>query len=67
MRACVRACVRVCVFVHIKNNKVPNTDPCGTSLKTDYQFETSLSTTKRCLLSASDSSIQSIMPSTWAF
>ena len=28
-------------LTYIKNNKGPNTDPCGTPLKTDFQFETS--------------------------
>ena len=28
-------------LVYIKNNKSPNTDPCGTPLKTDFLFETS--------------------------
>ena len=34
----------------INNNKGHNTDPCGTSLKTDFQFETYSSTTTRCLV-----------------
>ena len=37
------------IDIYIKNNKVPNSDPCGTPLKTDFQFETSPSTTTRCL------------------
>ena len=40
-------------LIYIKNNKGPNTDPCGTQFKTDFQFETSRSTTTRCLLSVS--------------
>ena len=27
-------------LIYIKNNKDPNTDPCGTPLKTNFQFET---------------------------
>ena len=56
-------------LIHIKNNKGPNTDPCSTPLKTDFQFETSPCTTTRYLLSVSHCSIQSIMPSPipWAF
>ena len=26
-------------FIYIKNSIGPNTDPCGTPLKTDFQFE----------------------------
>ena len=37
-------------LIYIKNNKGPNTDPCGTPLKTDFEFETSPSTTTRYLL-----------------
>ena len=37
-------------LIYIKNNKGPNTDPCGTQLKTDFQFETSPSTTVRNLI-----------------
>ena len=56
-------------LIYIKNNKGPNTDPCGTPLKTDFQFETSPSTTTHCLLSVSHYSIQSIKltPIQWAF
>ena len=56
-------------LIYIKNNKGLNTDPCGTPLKTDLQFETSPYTTASCLLSVSHCSIQSIMPSPipWAF
>ena len=56
-------------LIYIMNNKGPNTDPCGTPLKTDFQFETSPSTTTRFLLSVSQFSIQSIMPFpiVWAF
>ena len=32
-------------LIYIKNNKGPNTDPCGTPFKTDFQFETFPSTT----------------------
>ena len=32
-------------LTYIKNNKGPNTDSCGTPLKTDFQFETFPSTT----------------------
>ena len=31
-------------FIYIKNSIGPNTDPCGTPLKTDFQFEISPST-----------------------
>ena len=31
-------------FLYIKNSIGPNTDPCGTPLKTDFQFEISPST-----------------------
>ena len=56
-------------LIYIKNNKGPNTDPSGTPLKTDFQFETSPSTTTHCLLSVSHCSIQSVMlsPIPWAF
>ena len=56
-------------LIYIKHYKCPNTDPCGTPLKTDFKFETSPSTTTRCLLSVSHYSIQSIVPSFihWAF
>ena len=56
-------------LIYIKNNKGPNTDSCGAPLKTDFQFETSPSTTTRCLLSVSHCSVQSIIPSPipWAF
>ena len=55
--------------IYIKNNKGTNTDPCVIPLKTDFQFETSPSTTVRYLLSVSHCSIQSIMlsPIPWAF
>ena len=29
-------------LMYIKNNKGPNTNPCGTQLKIDFQFETSI-------------------------
>ena len=35
-------------LIYIKNNKGPNTDPCGTPFKTDFQFETSPSPTTFC-------------------
>ena len=56
-------------LIYIKNNKGPNTDSCGTPLKTDFQFETSPSTITRYLLLISHCSIQSIMPTPipWAF
>ena len=38
----------------------PSTDPCGVPLNTDFQLETSLSTTTLCLLSVSHLSIQLI-------
>ena len=47
-------------LIYIKNNKGPNTDPCGTPLKTDFQFETSSSTTTHCLLSVSHCSIWTV-------
>ena len=56
-------------LIYIKNNKGPHTDSCGTPLKIYFQFETSPSTTTRCLLSVSHCSIQPIKPSPtpWAF
>ena len=56
-------------LIYIKNNIGPNTDFWGTPLKTDFQFETSPSTTTRCLLSVSHCSIQLVMlsPIAWAF
>ena len=44
-------------LIYIKNKIGLSTDPCGTSLKTDFQFETSPSTTTLCLLSISHFSI----------
>ena len=38
-------------LIYFKNNKGPNTDPCSTPLKTEFQFETSPSSTTRCRLS----------------
>ena len=35
---CVRACVRACVCVCVKYSIGPNTDPCGTPLKTDFHY-----------------------------
>ena len=40
-------------FIYIKNSIGPNTDPCGTPLKTDFQFEISPSTISLCLLCVS--------------
>ena len=56
-------------LIYIKNKIGPSTDPCGTPLKTDFQFETSPSTTTLCLLSISHFSIQLIIPfpMPWAF
>ena len=60
---------RLMMSKYIKNNKGPNTDPCSTLLKNYFQFETSPSTTTRCLLSVSQCSIQLTKPSQipWAF
>ena len=57
------------IDIYIKNKIGPSTDPCGTPLKTDFQFETSPSTTTLCLLSISHFSIQLIIPfpMPWAF
>ena len=44
-------------LIYVKNNKGPNTDPCGTPLKSDFQFETSPSTTTRCILYVSHCSV----------
>ena len=55
--------VQVTDIYYIKNNKGSNGDPCGTPLKSDFQFEISPSTTISCLLSVSHFSIQFIMPS----
>ena len=60
---------------YIKNSIGPNTDPCGTTLKTDFQFEISPSTISItlcllcCLLCISHFSIQLItsLPIPWAF
>ena len=56
-------------LIYINNDKGPNTDPCGTPLKTDFQFETSPSSTTSCLLLGNHCSIQSVMSSSipWAF
>ncbi len=48
-------------FMYTKSKIGPSTDPCGTPLKTDFQLETSPSTTTICLLSVSHSSIQLII------
>ena len=45
---------------NIKNSVGPNTDPCGTPLKIDFQFEISPSTITLCLLCVSHFSIQLI-------
>ena len=57
------------IDIYIKNKIGPSTDPCGTPLKTGFQFETSPSTTTLCLLSISHFSIQLIIPfpMPWAF
>ena len=47
-------------FIYIKNSIGPNSDPCGTPLKTDFQFEISPSTITLCLLCVSHFSIQLI-------
>ena len=54
-------------LIYIKNNKGPNTDPCVIPLKTDFLFETSPSTTSRCLLSISHCFIHYAIPIPWAF
>ena len=53
----------------IKNNKGSYTDAFGTQVNTYFQFETSPSTTIRCVLSVSHCSTQLIMPSQipWVF
>ena len=48
-------------FMYTKNKIGPSTDPCGTPLKTDFQLETSPSTTTLCFLSVSQCSIQLII------
>ena len=45
-------------LMYIKNKIGPSTDPCGTPLKTGFQFEISPSTTTLSLLSVSHCSIQ---------
>ena len=47
-------------FIYIKNSIGPNTDQCGTPLRTDFQFEISPSTITLCLLCVSHFSIQLI-------
>ena len=37
-------------FIYIKDSIGPTTDPCGTPLKTDFQFEISPSTITLCFL-----------------
>ena len=49
-------------LIYIKNQIRPNTDPCGTPLNNDFQFETSPLSTTLCLLSISHFSIQLIIP-----
>ena len=51
------------IYIYTKNNKGHKADPCGTPIKTDFQFETSQYSTTRCLLLVSHCFIQSIMPS----
>ena len=55
------------LFIYIKNNVGPNTDQCGTPLKTDFQFEISPSTITLCRLCVSHFSIQLItsLPIPW--
>ena len=48
-------------FMHTKNIIGPSTDPCGTPVMTDFQLETSPSTTTLCFLSVSHCSIQLII------
>ena len=57
------------LFISIKNSISPNTDPCGTPFKTDFQFEISPSTITLCLLSVSHFYIKLItsLPIPWAF
>ena len=50
------------IDIYIQNKIGHYTDPCGTPLKTDFQFETSPLTTTLCLLSISHFSIQLIIP-----
>ena len=55
----VRTCLSPLIYT---NNKVgPIYDLCGTPLKTNFQLETSPSTTAHCLLSVSHCSIQLII------
>ena len=51
------------IDIYIKSNKGPNTDPSGTPLKTDFQFESSPCITTRCFFLVRHFSIQSIKPS----
>ena len=55
--------------IYIKNSIGPNTDPCGTPFKTDFQFEISPSISTLCLLCVSHFSVQLItsLPIPWAF
>ena len=57
------------IYIYIKNSIGPNTDLCGTPLKTDFQFEILPSTITFCLLCVSHFSIQLItsLPIPWAF
>ena len=48
-------------FMYTKNKISPSTDPCGTPLNTDFQLDTSPSTTTLCLLSVNQCSIQLII------
>ena len=52
--------IYIYIYIYIKNSIGHNADPCGTPLKTDFQFEISSATINLCLLSASHFSIQSI-------
>ena len=48
-------------FMNIEINTNPNTDPCGTTLKTRFQFDISPSTITLCLLSINHVCIQLII------
>ena len=57
------------IYIYILKIVEPNTYPCGTPLRTDFQFESSPSTITLCLLCVSHFSIQLItsLPIPWAF
>ena len=61
--------IYIYIYIYIKYKIGRNTDPCGSPLKTDFQFETSPSTITLCLLSVSHFSIQLVIsfPMPWAF